>query len=422
MKQFYTLLFAVIATIASLNVYSQKAKILGQTLYSASDSVVTVKYFIQNTTNSVGTCEIVGIKIGLEYNANALTFLNGTMMTGGVTDIASLLNAPDYNNAFGADADQDLGTRTATINNGGTKVITMKDYTRSTNTCSNIWVVLPNEVREVCRASFKLKPGLAPETYNLQMANAGAGTPQQIAEFIPSHTANYSNQYKEIAFVVDLGGGGNSLYRPYDQTSNSCNPNTMAPISLSWSDVTFDVSGTPLAVNFVSFSGYLNNGYTNLKWNVENEDANCAGYEVERKTGNGTFQKIAFVIPNGTNGTMSYLFKEKTQNGTAYYRIKQISKSGEVVYSKIITFSTGNPLISINVFPNPATSYIMLENAPADKKLNVTLYDLSGKKMINVNYTQNSMISLQGVNSGMYIIKVTDDKNESQFTSKLLVK
>ncbi len=422
MKQFYTSVIAVIATIASLNSYSQKAKIVGLTSYRASDSVVTVSYFLQNTTNSVGTCEIVGIKIGLEYNANVLTLLGDSMMTNNGTNGQTLLNAPDYNNAFGADRNEDLGTRTATITNGGTKVVTMKDFTRSTNDCANLWIILPNEMKEVFKVSFRLKPGVSPETYNLQMPYGGANTTQAIAEFISSHTANLSNQYKEIAFVVDLGGGGNSLYRPWDQTSNNCNPNTMAPISIQQSDVTFDVVGTPLGVNFVSFSGYMANGYNNLKWTVDNEDANVAGYEVERRLDNGIFQKIAYVMPNGSNGTMAYMFKEKTPNGTSYYRIKQIAASGEVVYSKIVVISTSNVLMGVTVYPNPTTDYITIQNAPADKKLNVSLFDLTGKKVLSTTYSQNSTISLQNVNAGMYIVKVIDDKNESQFTTKLLVK
>lgn len=72
------------------------------------------------------------------------------------------------------------------------------------------------------------------------------------------------------------------------------------------------------------------------------------------------------------------------------------------------------------LFPNPATSSVALNNAP--KGSFVEIIDLQGRvlKSLIVNSTSQT-ISLQGLESGLYLIKTTTSDNEKQFINKLIV-
>lgn len=72
------------------------------------------------------------------------------------------------------------------------------------------------------------------------------------------------------------------------------------------------------------------------------------------------------------------------------------------------------------LFPNPATNLVALNNAP--KGSFVEIIDLQGRvlKSLIVNSTSQT-ISLQGLESGLYLIKTTTSDNEKQFINKLIV-
>lgn len=72
------------------------------------------------------------------------------------------------------------------------------------------------------------------------------------------------------------------------------------------------------------------------------------------------------------------------------------------------------------LFPNPATNSVALNNAP--KGSFVEIIDLQGRvlKSLVVNSTSQT-ISLQGLESGLYLIKTTTSDNEKQFINKLIV-
>ncbi len=64
----------------------------------------------------------------------------------------------------------------------------------------------------------------------------------------------------------------------------------------------------------------------------------------------------------------------------------------------------------LKVFPNPATDYFQINNALSIKK--VVIYNMFGKEvkvLFNQNNTQHDVTDLK---SGMYIIKMLDERNK----------
>ncbi len=72
----------------------------------------------------------------------------------------------------------------------------------------------------------------------------------------------------------------------------------------------------------------------------------------------------------------------------------------------------------INVFPNPASGYVNFycANQPVQ---NVRVFDMAGNILIEQkNYEQKGSIDIAHLNSGVYILKITSDKNV--FTCKIM--
>ncbi len=71
----------------------------------------------------------------------------------------------------------------------------------------------------------------------------------------------------------------------------------------------------------------------------------------------------------------------------------------------------------LKVFPNPATEYFQINNALSIKKL--VIYNMFGKEvkvLFNQNNTQHDVTDLK---SGMYIIKMLDERNKVVKSVKL---
>lgn len=96
----------------------------------------------------------------------------------------------------------------------------------------------------------------------------------------------------------------------------------------------------------------------------------------------------------------------------------------KLVYYKKGTTTSGSPLIitgisdisiakNILIFPNPAKNHINITNTNSNyEDLRIFIYDIQGKLQKTKRLaSNNSMISLSGLNSGFYILKIADDEN-----------
>jgi len=93
----------------------------------------------------------------------------------------------------------------------------------------------------------------------------------------------------------------------------------------------------PLPVELTSFTAKANGNAITLNWSTATEVENY-GFEIERASLNGEFQKIGFVAGAGnSNATKDYTYTDtKLATGKYQYRLKQIDNSGTFEYSNII--------------------------------------------------------------------------------------
>ena len=63
----------------------------------------------------------------------------------------------------------------------------------------------------------------------------------------------------------------------------------------------------------------------------------------------------------------------------------------------------------VNVYPNPATTVINIDNAEGAQ---ISVYDLSGRMVSNVNSASaNQTIDASNLAKGMYIVRIVNDNN-----------
>ena len=188
--------------------------------------------------------------------------------------------------------------------------------------------------------------------------------------------------------------------------------------------------GPPIPVELVSFSANFNNGVVNLSW-VTATELNNSGFEVERKSENGDWNKIAFVQGNGTTTeTKHYFYLDDIQNinnPKLHYRLKQIDFDGSFEYSKEIEININLPSIFRlgQNYPNPFNPNTTINyELPIKSSVTLKIVDILGNEVETlVNEEKNAgyyQISFDGSNisSGIYFYTL---QTENYFVTKKMI-
>ena len=127
-----------------------------------------------------------------------------------------------------------------------------------------------------------------------------------------------------------------------------------------------------------------------LTWNIAQPEAEyILGYELYRKTENGTFTRIAQI---DKQGRMQYTHDDAyvAPNTRYFYQVGQHDVFGNVRYSNIVEamLPSRGDAFSAQLQPNPIISEgSLLVNIPAEGTLAFTLYDAAGKMVAQHSWT-----------------------------------
>ena len=100
--------------------------------------------------------------------------------------------------------------------------------------------------------------------------------------------------------------------------------------------------------------------------------------------------------------------------------ILQEESSKELVQVKAVDISD-NPTVGIadieeglewNVFPNPSSDFVSV-NLKENTESVLRLFDLNGKLLFETVFNQKANVSLEGLNQGQYLIRVTNEKGSA---------
>jgi uncharacterized protein (DUF1501 family) len=135
---------------------------------------------------------------------------------------------------------------------------------------------------------------------------------------------------------------------------------------------------------------------------------------IERSVNGIDFSLIDTVVNTSNTARQQYSFKDNRINASVvYYRIKGISKQGEISYSKIATLKNGNKQ-AVRIYPNPVTNKTInvefFENVNED--VQITIFGAIGEKLYynQLNPRGNKIITFKVPNyfdvDALYILNI----------------
>jgi fibronectin-binding autotransporter adhesin len=184
---------------------------------------------------------------------------------------------------------------------------------------------------------------------------------------------------------------------------------------------------SPLPVTWISFIGARDHASVELRWVVSQQIDNDR-FEVERSLDGKDFYRIGTVKGGGTSyESVKYTYSdnEAVNYKKYYYRIKQIDLDGKYDYSKIVVLlPDGESMQRWFVYPNPvkSTEQLVVEDTKMQTSDNVeiTIFSSKGQEVFRAqgaieNLNQRLQRVIPDLNSGLYVIRITDGKQIENF-------
>jgi hypothetical protein len=188
-----------------------------------------------------------------------------------------------------------------------------------------------------------------------------------------------------------------------------------------------------LPVTLSGFSSSVAKNNVILDW-VTSEELNNSGFDIERKTKNGSWSKVGFVEGNGTTSEpKSYRFADsRLQKGEYRYRLKQVDFNGNHEYfeltNDVIIGIPGGIFVSQN-YPNPSNPKSRIDyELPENAKVTLKIYDFSGREISTIidKFQEAGYYSadFDGTNfaSGVYFYKLIVNNNPVETRKMVLLK
>ncbi len=96
----------------------------------------------------------------------------------------------------------------------------------------------------------------------------------------------------------------------------------------------------------------------------------------------------------------------------AYYGDSAWSALSEDVCTTTVDIKEVTTSNKLNVYPNPVEDYLLIDGL--EKEAQISIYDLSGRLMFVENIFLNQRISVQGLQSGIYILSIQTENNTQE--------
>jgi hypothetical protein len=161
-----------------------------------------------------------------------------------------------------------------------------------------------------------------------------------------------------------------------------------------------------LPVELVYFAGRATDYGTLLTWQTAIEENN-EGFEIQRSTNGKDWENIGFISGQGTtHQSHTYDFKDLQPNeGTNYYRLKQVDFNGQFEYSNMVTvnYELGMTNNELKIFPNPVQNELTITNG----KGQAVIYNMLGQPVRELIINNEQLIiNTSDLAKGQYILHI----------------
>jgi len=234
-----------------------------------------------------------------------------------------------------------------------------------------------------------------------------------------------------VRLVILKRENSEEAWTPYDTVLDGDQICSSGLSSFSEFTVGGERASNPLPVELVDFTASADERNVVLQWRTESEKQN-AGFDVERRVGPDSFEKLAFIDGAGTtNEPQTYRFDDVTvpfDTDVVTYRLKQIDLDGAHEYSEEVEVDLhGPPQLRLHkTFPNPAASRATLRyELPHPGLVRISLYNTLGQRVLDpVNRVMSAgrhqrTLDLNQLGSGLYFVRI--ETESGSITRKLVV-
>ncbi|MEQ1678237.1 MAG: LamG-like jellyroll fold domain-containing protein, partial [Chitinophagaceae bacterium] len=204
-------------------------------------------------------------------------------------------------------------------------------------------------------------------------------------------------------------GGKIDEIRVYNRALTVSEIAVLTPYSLPLKLGDFTAAGKPAGIQ--------------LNWETITEQ-NTSHFEIEKSTDGINFSYLGRVTAAGNStDKRTYSFTDvNPAPGTNFYRLKMADLDGTFTMSRVIAVKNGSNLVTMELFPNPASDVLQVQ-LPSAKKETVTLSITDGMgrniytRSVQLNEGNNAVsIPVLQLTRGMYYL-VLDNKEGRQSRS-----
>lgn len=197
-------------------------------------------------------------------------------------------------------------------------------------------------------------------------------------------------------------------------------PNTQLALALPESGC------IPLPVKLKSFTASRKQSNVELKWTTTLEQNN-SGFELQRQSGAGGWQKIAFVNSKATDGNsvsdLHYNHSDANDSrGVSQYRLMQIDLDDNAKYSEIRSVQGIGQEARTIISPNPSANgrvNVTFQSASAKRDLQLT--DMHGRMLKQWNAYGDNSLQITDLTPGIYQLRIVDRETGTQTVEKIMV-
>jgi hypothetical protein len=176
----------------------------------------------------------------------------------------------------------------------------------------------------------------------------------------------------------------------------------------------------PLPVKISSMSAKRSGSSVLITWKTEVE-INAKEYIIQRKT-NKDFIDIGIVPASNRTEGNSYSFTDmNTEKGISEYRLKMVDLDGSFKNSDIKIVKGTTTLTDFIVYPNPSTGNAKIVLTDVSEVFDVQVITPFGQVIKTQNMEKQNTIELNNLKSGMYMIRIVNNKTGETTSKKLSV-
>lgn len=217
------------------------------------------------------------------------------------------------------------------------------------------------------------------------------------------------NNITDPIYVTDSSnnGGADVVDPNNDGNASGVNENIPTPFNI-----------TALPVKFIRVQATLSNKQTTiLSWKVATPVTDASYFEPQFSSDGFNWIPLT-QIPIADSRKADYTSEHlHLPAGSLYYRVKQVDKNGDWVFSSVVLLQRKDDLIRYKIYPNPVHDIISIY-VPANSAATTTisLYDVAGRVIKSTGVAAGTIqLNVANLPTGTYLLKLA---NNNQVTTE----